>query len=164
MTMKPSISLRYQLQLNEFQEAFRIASFGQKGIMAWITTIIATGFMLWGFKLGFDNGGKFFIIFGATFSIMQLLIRFWLVPMMFKRQFIKMQLDKRTQGIDLYQTEFSLWNNDKSQTFPYSEVVKTAQGSSCYVLEMKNRVSVIIPTRAFADEQQHTLFKQQFKL
>lgn len=94
MAEKPTISLRYQLQLDEFQEAFRIASFGQKGIMAWTTTILATLLMLWGFKLGFDNGGKFYIIFGAMFSVMQLIIRFYLVPLMFKRQFIKMQIGR----------------------------------------------------------------------
>ncbi|WLF84021.1 YcxB family protein [Moraxella sp. ZY210820] len=162
MAEKPTISLRYQLQLNEFQEAFRIASFGQKGVMAWTTTILATLLMLWGFKLGFDNGGKFYIIFGAMFSVMQLIIRFYLVPLMFKRQFIKMQLDKKTQGIDLYQQNFYV-ANERGQYYPYQDVKKTAEGQSCYVLELKNHVAIIVPKRTLDTEQQ-TIFKQQFNI
>lgn len=162
MAEKATLSLRYQLKLEEFQEAFRIASFGQKGIMAWTTTIIATLLMLWGFKIGFDNGGKYYIIFGAIFSIMQLIIRFYLMPQMFKRQFFKMQLDKKTQGIDLYQQNFYI-ANDRGQYYSYSDVKKTAEGQVCYVLELKNHVAVIVPKRELSLEQQ-TLFKQQFKI
>lgn len=162
--VKPSISLRYQLQLEEFKEAFGMASFGQKGIMAWTTTILATAMMLWGVYLGVDQGGLFFIIFGAVFSILQLIIRFWLVPMMFRRQFVKHQLDKVTQGIDVYQTEFALVMNDRIQTHVYSDVQKAHQGNTCYVLELKNRVSAIVPKRAFKDVEQQQLFQRQFKI
>lgn len=161
---KATISLRYQLQLKEFQEAFKIASFGQKGITAWITTVLATAMMLYGVYLGFDTGGKFYIIFGAVFSIMQLVIRFYLVPAMFKRQFLKNKLDTVQQGIDLYQNEFVLWNNGRDKHLSYSEVQKTAEGESCYVLELKNRVSVIVPTRAFESVEQQQLFKSQFRI
>lgn len=160
---QPSISIRYQLQLNEFQEAFKIASFGQKGIMAWITTVFATAMMMYGVYLGFNQGGKFYIIFGAVFSILQLLIRFYLVPMMFKRQFIKNKLDSIQQGLDLYQTEFVFWYHGRERHFNYTDVQKTAEGENCFVLELNNRVSVIIPKRAFKDAEQQQLFKNQFK-
>lgn len=160
---KPSISLRYYLQLTEFQEAFKVASFGQKGIMAWITTVLATAMMLYGAYLGFDKG-KFYIIFGAVFSIMQLLIRFYLVPMLFKRQFTKNKLDSIERGIDLYQTEFAIWHNGREQRCNYQDVHKTAEGVSCYVLELKNRHSVIVPKSAFRDAEQQEMFKNQFKL
>lgn len=162
MAEQATISLRYQLKLEEFQEAFRIASFGQKGIMAWMTTIIATLLMLWGFKIGFDNGGKYYIIFGAIFSIMQLIIRFYFMPQIFKRQFLKMQLDKKMQGIDLYQKNFYL-ANDKGQYYAYPDVKKTAEGQLCYVLELKNHIAVIVPKRELTAEQQ-AIFKQQFKM
>lgn len=160
---KASISLRYRLELAEFQEAFKVASFGQKGVMAWITTVLATTMMVYGVYLGFDKG-KFYIIFGAIFSIMQLLMRFYLVPMLFKRQFINNRLDNIERGIDLYQTEFTIWHNDREQCYSYQDVHKTAEGVSCYVLELKNRLSVIVPKRAFRDAEQQEIFTNQFKL
>ncbi|MDO4223403.1 MAG: YcxB family protein [Acinetobacter sp.] len=164
MSEKPSISLRYQLQLAEFQEAFRIASFGQKGLAAWVTTLLASAMILYGFYLGIEQGGKYYIIFGGIFSVMQLIIRFYLVPMMFKRQFVKHRLDQITQGIDLQQTQFSLVMNERISHYNYQDVQKSHEGTLCYVLELKNRQSVIVPKRAFTSEQQQTLFKQQFKL
>lgn len=160
---KASISLRYRLELAEFQEAFKVASFGQKGIMAWLTTVLATAMMLYGAYLGFDKG-KFYIIFGAVFSIMQLLIRFYIVPMLFKRQFVKSKLDSIEQGIELYQTEFVIWYNGREKRFSYQDVHKTAEGLACYVLELKNHLSVIVPKRAFVDAEQQQLFKNQFKI
>lgn len=162
--VQATISLRYQLQLHEFEESFKIASFGQKGIMAWVTTILATGLIFWGFKLGFDGAGKYYIILGAVFSIMQLLIRFVFVPKIFQRQFQKTRLDELQQGIDLYQNEFVLLMGDRQKTYAYNDVQKAAEGKICYVLELKNRVAIIVPKRAFKDEAEQQLFKSQFKV
>jgi hypothetical protein len=36
-------------------------------------------------------------------------MRYWLLPMLFKRQFVRYQFGKSQQGIDLYQDYFELY-------------------------------------------------------
>lgn len=83
--------------------------------------------------------------------------------MMFKRQFVKYQFGKSEQGIDLYQDYAEIHANGRSQTIHYSEVQKFAAGKLTYMLELKSRMVVVVPKRAFNDGVSETTFVNTFK-
>lgn len=49
-------------------------------------------------------------------------MRYWLLPMMFKRQFVRYQFGKSEQGIDLYQDYFELYAAGRKQVVQYGDV------------------------------------------
>ena len=160
---QPALSLRYFLNLEESQDGFALATFGKKQFTRFITPAISLAIIGWGFYLGFNGVGRYYVALGAFFLIMQLLMRYWFLPMMFKRQFVKYQFGKSEQGIDLYQDHGELHANGRKNTFSYAEVANFASGKLTYMLEMKNRTVVIVPKRAFANAADQAIFENTFK-
>ncbi|MCQ5167704.1 YcxB family protein, partial [Roseburia hominis] len=89
------------------------------------------------------------VALGAFFLILQLIMRYWFLPMMFKRQFVKYQFGKSEQGIELFQDYAEIYANGRKQIFNYSEVQNFAIGKLTYMIELKNRTVIIVPKRAF---------------
>jgi hypothetical protein len=160
---QPSLSLRYFLNLEESQDGFALATFGKKQITRFITPVISIAIVLWGIALGVDGVGRYYVGLGIFFLVLQLLMRYWFLPMMFKRQFVKYQFGKSEQGIDLYQDYAQIYASGRSQTIAYSEVQRFAEGKLTYMLELKTRMVVVVPKRAFADATAQSLFKNTFK-
>ncbi len=160
---QPTLSLRYFLNLEESQDGFALATFGKKQITRFITPLVSIAIMVWGFMLGFSGVGRYYVALGAFFLIMQMIMRYWFLPMMFKRQFVKYQFGKSEQGIELFQDHAEIFANGRKQAFNYSEVQKFAMGKLTYMLELKNRTVIIVPKRAFEQSADQTLFEHTFK-
>lgn len=160
---QPALSLRYFLNLEESQDGFALATFGKKQITRFITPLVSIAIMVWGFMLGFSGVGRYYVALGAFFLIMQMIMRYWFLPMMFKRQFVKYQFGKSEQGIELFQDHAEIFANGRKQAFNYSEVQKFAMGKLTYMLELKNRTVIIVPKRAFQQSADQTLFEHTFK-
>ncbi len=160
---QPALSLRYFLNLEESQDGFALATFGKKQITRFITPLVSIAIMVWGFMLGFSGVGRYYVALGAFFLIMQMIMRYWFLPMMFKRQFVKYQFGKSEQGIELFQDHAEIFANGRKQAFNYSEVQKFAMGKLTYMLELKNRTVIIVPKHAFEQSADQTLFEHTFK-
>ncbi len=161
---QPALSVRYYLNLEESQDGFKLATFGKKQISRFLTPLVALGIVIYGFYLGFDSIGKYYVMLGGFFLLLQIAMRYWFLPTMFKRQFIKYQFDKSEQGIDLYQDAFELFSSGRpKQRFGYSEVVTFATGKLSYMLELKSKTVVIIPKRAFTTSEALSTFEHTFK-
>ena len=160
---RPTVSVRYYLNLEESQDGFALVTFGKKTFSRFLTPVISIAIIGWGIYLGFSDVGRYYVALGAFFLIMQGLMRYWLLPMLFKRQFVRYQLGKSEQGIDLYQDHGELHANGRKNTFNYAEVANFACGKLTYMLEMKNRTVVIVPKRAFANPADQTVFENTFK-
>ena len=106
---------------------------------------------------------RYYVALGVFFLVMQGLMRYWLLPMMFKRQFVRYQFGKSEQGIDLYQDYFELYAAGHKQAVQYSEVQTFAKGKLTYMLELKNKTVIIVPKRAFAQASDQTIFENTFK-
>lgn len=78
--------------------------------------------------MGFDGVGRYYVALGAFFLILQGIMRYWFLPMMFKRQFIKYQFGKSEQGIDLYQD--------------YAEILPMIVASWCHIAKCRILLSV----------------------
>ena len=159
----PSISLRYYLNLDESQDGFALVTFGKKTMSRFLTPVISIAIMLWGVYLGFSGVGRYFVALGAFFLLMQGIMRYWLLPMLFKRQFVRYQFGKSEQGIDLYQDHFELYAAGKKQSAQYADVQSFAIGKLTYMLELKNHTVVIVPKRALVDATEQGKFEQSFK-
>ncbi|MGB8695686.1 YcxB family protein [Acinetobacter sp.] len=161
---KPAVSLRYSLNLEESQDGFALATFGKKQLTRFITPLVSIGIIIWGFYLGFNGVGRYYVALGAFFLILQLIMRYWFLPMMFKRQFIKYQFGKSEQGIELFQDYAEIYANGRKQIFNYSEVQNFAIGKLTYMIELKNRTVIIVPKRAFEQQSaDQTVFENTFK-
>ncbi len=106
---RPTISARFYLNLEESQDGFALVTFGKKPITRFLTPAISIAIILWGIYLGFTGVGRYYVALGVFFLIMQAIMRFWLLPLLFKRQFVRYQFGKSEQGIDLYQDYFELY-------------------------------------------------------
>jgi hypothetical protein len=157
-----SLSLRYYLNLEESQDGFALATFGKKQITRFITPLVSLGILIWGFYLGFDGVGRYYVALGAFFLVLQLLMRYWILPTLFKRQFVKHQFGKSEQGLDLYQDYAQIFANGGSKTIHYNEVVNFAEGKLTYMIELKSRMVVIVPKRAFRDSHEQAIFTHTF--
>ena len=161
---KPAVSLRYSLNLEESQDGFALATFGKKQLTRFITPLVSIGIIIWGFYLGFNGVGRYYVALGAFFLILQLIMRYWFLPMMFKRQFVKYQFGKSEQGIELFQDYAEIYANGRKQIFNYSEVQNFAIGKLIYMIELKNRTVIIVPKRAFEQQSaDQTVFENTFK-
>jgi hypothetical protein len=166
--IKPTLSLRYILTLEESQDGFALATFGKKQFTRFITPVISIAIIVWGFYLGLDGVGGYYVALGAFFLILQILMRYWFLPMMFKRQFVKYQIGKSEQGIDLYQEKAEIFSNGHKKEFEYSNVQTFSSGRLTYMLELKvgqskSPTAVIVPKSAFKDVADQTLFENTFK-
>lgn len=160
---RPALSLRYYLNLEESQDGFALVTFGKKTFTRFLTPLISIAIIVWGIYLGFSGVGRYYVALGAFFLIMQGLMRYWLLPLLFKRQFVRYQFGKSEQGIDLYQDQFELYAAGKKQTVQYTEVQSFAIGKLTYMLELKNHTVVIVPKRAFTDSIDQNKFENSFK-
>ena len=160
---RPALSLRYYLNLEESQDGFALVTFGKKTFTRFLTPLISIAIIVWGIYLGFSGVGRYYVALGAFFLIMQGLMRYWLLPMLFKRQFVRYQFGKSEQGIDLYQDHFELYATGKKQSAQYAEVQSFAIGKLTYMLELKNHTVVIVPKRAFTDSAAQSKFENSFK-
>ena len=161
---KPALSARYYLNLEESQDGFKLATFGKKQISRFLTPLVSVGIILWGFYLGVDGVGKYYISLGLFFLILQALMRYWFLPMMFKRQFVKYQFGKSEQGIELFQDYLALFSSGRpKQVFHYADVQKFVEGKLTYMIELKNRTVVIVPKRAFESPTDQAIFINTFK-
>lgn len=160
---RPTLSLRYYLNLEESQDGFALVTFGKKTITRFMTPVISIAVILWGFYLGLTGVGRYYVALGVFFLLMQGLMRYWLLPLLFKRQFVRYQFGKSEQGIDLYQDQFELYAAGKKQTVQYTEVQSFAIGKLTYMLELKNHTVVIVPKRAFTDSIDQNKFENSFK-
>lgn len=159
----PTISLRYYLNLEESQDGFALVTFGKKTITRFLTPLISIAIIVWGIYLGLSGVGRYYVALGTFFLIMQGVMRYWLLPMLFKRQFVRYQFGKSEQGIDLYQSHFELYAAGKKQVTQYAEVQSFVIGKLTYMLELKNHTVVIVPKRAFTDTADQTKFEHSFK-
>ena len=161
---KPAVSLRYSLNLEESQDGFALATFGKKQLTRFITPLVSIGIIVWGFYLGFNGVGRYYVALGVFFLVLQLIMRYWFLPMMFKRQFVKYQFGKSEQGIELFQDYAEIYANGRKQIFNYSEVQNFAIGKLTYMIELKNRTVIIVPKRAFEQQSaDQTVFENTFK-
>ncbi|EEY92317.1 hypothetical protein HMPREF0026_01863 [Acinetobacter junii SH205] len=160
---RPTLSLRYYLNLEESQDGFALVTFGKKTITRFLTPVISIAVILWGFYLGLTGVGRYYVALGVFFLLMQGLMRYWLLPLLFKRQFVRYQFGKSEQGIDLYQDQFELYAAGKKQTVQYTEVQSFVIGKLTYMLELKNHTVVIVPKRAFTDSIDQNKFENSFK-
>ena len=151
----PTLSTRYYLTLEESQDGFALATFGKKQISRFLTPLVSIGIIIWGFSMGLNGVGRYYVALGAFFLILQGIMRYWFLPMMFKRQFVKYQFGKSEQGIDLFQDYAEIFNNGRSKVVHYNEVQSFAIGKLTYMLELKNRTVVIVPKRALRDAHEH---------
>ena len=158
-----SLSARYYLNLEESQDGFALATFGKKKFTRFLTPVVSIAIILWGFAMGFSGAGRYYVALGVFFLILQAIMRYWFLPMMFKRQFQKYQFGKSEQGIDLYQDHAEIFNNGRSKTVQYTDVQKFVEGKLTYMIELNSRTVVIVPKRAFQDAAQQTLFKNTFQ-
>lgn len=161
---KPALSARYYLNLEESQDGFKLATFGKKQISQILTPLVSIGIMVWGFYQGFEGIGKYYVFLGGFFLILQMLMRYWFLPMMFKRQFIKYQFGKSEQGIELFQEYMELFSSGRPKKIHhYADVVKFAEGKLTYMIELKDRTVVIVPKRAFETAEDKSIFINTFK-
>ena len=160
---KSSLSLRYYLTLEESQDGFALATFGKKQITRFITPLVCVAILIWGLYLGVDGVGRYYVALGAFFLVLQLLMRYWFLPMMFKRQFVKYQFGKSEQSLDLYQDHAEIFANGGSKTIAYSDVANFAEGKLTYMLELKSRMVIIVPKRALRDAHEQALLTNSFK-
>ncbi len=159
----PALSVRYHLTLEESQDGFALATFGKKQVSRFLTPAISVAVIIWGFYLGVQGVGQYYVALGAFFLMMQAAMRYWLLPLIFKRQFVKYQLNKAEQGIDLFQEKIDIYHNGRQKQVAYTEVQNFAEGKLTYMLELKDRMVLIVPKHAFADNQQQDLFTNSFK-
>lgn len=160
----PALSIRYFLNLEESQDGFGLATFGKKQFTRFLTPLVSVAILLWGIYLGFDGVGRYYVALGAFFIVLQMIMRYWFLPMMFKRQFEKYQFGSNEQGIDLFQNSAELFSSGRpKQAFNYGDVNKFAAGKLTYMIELKNSTVVIIPKRAFETQADQTLFENTFK-
>ncbi|ENW88951.1 MULTISPECIES: YcxB family protein [Acinetobacter] len=161
--LKPALSLRYFLNLEESQDGFALATFGKKQFTRFITPLISVGIIAWGIYLGLDGVGRYYLALGVFFLVLQMLMRYWFLPMMFKRQFVKYQFGKSEQGIALYQDYAEISANGRDKVVHYNEVQNFASGKLTYMIELKNRMVIIVPKRVFESTADQTLFENTFK-
>ncbi|MCH7337760.1 YcxB family protein [Acinetobacter sp. NIPH 2699] len=160
---RPTLSARYYLTLEESQDGFALITFGKKPFTRFLTPAISIAIILWGIYLGFTGVGRYYVALGVFFLIMQAIMRFWLLPLLFKRQFVRYQFGKSEQGIDLYQDHFELYAAGKKQTAQYNEVQSFIIGKLTYMLELKTKTVVIIPKRVFSNPADQSKFENSFK-
>lgn len=162
--IQPALSARYYLNLEESQDGFKLAALGKKQISRFLTPIVSVAIIGYGFYLGMETVGRYYVFLGLFFLLLQGLTRYWFLPMMFKRQFIKYQFGKSEQGIELFQDHAEIFSSGRpKKSFPYSDVQYFQEGKLTYMIELKNRTVIIVPKRAFADLADQSIFKNTFK-
>ena len=68
---RPTVSVRYYLNLEESQDGFALVTFGKKTFSRFLTPVISIAIIGWGIYLGFSDVGRYYVALGAFFLIMQ---------------------------------------------------------------------------------------------
>lgn len=155
----PSFSCRYQLTLAEAKEGFALATFGKKKITRFLTPMISVAIIIWGMSIGITGAGQFYVILGATFLVLQLLLRLVFLPRMFERQYIRSRMNEIPQGISLYQDGGILEAGGNEKEFKYHEIKNFMIGDKSYMLELLNQVVIIVSKDAVVATGQQALFE-----
>ena len=58
---RPTVSVRYYLNLEESQDGFALVTFGKKTFSRFLTPVISVAIMLWGIYLGFTGVGRYYV-------------------------------------------------------------------------------------------------------
>lgn len=180
-TDHPLISLRYTLSLPEAQEGFRMATRQRKGKAQFFVALVCALIIAWGFWLGFDDKGRYFVILGAFFFLSQATLQYGVMPWLFKRQYHKHQVGTVMQGIDVYANDVhsgdvhgsdvhagkvTLYHGPESrqdkQTFALHEVKSLQKGQLCYVLVFELDMMCMVPRRCVEQAKVASLFEQIF--
>ena len=159
----PSFSCYYQLTLDEAKEGFALATFGKKKVTRFLTPLISVAIIIWGISLGMDGVGKMYVALGATFLILQLILRLVFVPKMFERQYHRSRMHEVEQGIALYQDYGVISAGGNEKEFKYSEVQNFMIGQYSYMLELDNKMVIIISKAAVQATQQQEFFESVFR-
>ena len=159
----PSFSCRYSLTLSEAQEGFALATFGKKKLTRFISPMISFAIIIWGVSLGLAGVGKIYVMIGATFLLLHLLMRFFFLPRMFKRQYLRHKFGEVEQGIDLYQSYGVLMAAGREQNFNYTDVVKFIAGRVSYMLELQDKTVIILSKAAIEHTGQRAFFESIFQ-
>lgn len=162
-TQKPALSTQYVLSLEESQDGFKLATFGKKQGTQFVTPLISIGLIIWGFYNGLQTVGRYYVILGAVFLMVHTLIRYVLLPFIFKRQFVKFQLGKEEQALALYQDYIQITAHGKKRQIQYTDVKRFAKGTLTYMIELKTKAVIIVPQHAFKTVTDQTLFENSFK-
>ena len=155
----PSFSCRYQLTLAEAKEGFALATFGKKKISRFLPPIISVIIIIWGISLGASGDGKFFVVLGTIFLILQLLLRLVFLPKMFERQYFRSRMNEIPQGISLYQDGGVLEAGGNEKEFKYQDIKTFMIGEKSYMLELMNQVVIVISKDAVAKTGQQAFFE-----
>ena len=70
---KPTLSVRYFLNIDESQDGFGLATFGKKQFTRFLTPLVSLAILIWGFYLGLDGVGRYYVALGAFFIILQVI-------------------------------------------------------------------------------------------
>ena len=163
MTEQASFSCRYHLTLEESKEGFALATFGKKKFTRYLTPLLSVGIIIWGFYLGWQSIGQVYIILGFSFLLLQLLMRFVILPKLFSRQYERYQYGQVEQGIDLYQDSAVLIAADRQHRFAYSDVVRLIKGKISYVIELKDKTVIILSKSAIEATGKQDVFESAFR-
>ena len=158
----PSFACQYQLTLAEAKEGFALATFGKKKMTRFVTPLISVAIIIWGFSLGVQGDGKFYVALGATFFILQLLLRLVFLPRMFSRQYYRAKMDQIQQGIYLYQSHLVIEAGGNQKDFPYTDIINFMQGENTYTLEFSNKMVIIVSKAAVVQTGQQQFFESVF--
>lgn len=164
--VSPSFSCHYVLSLAEAQEGFRIATLGKNPFTRYLTPLLSVAIIAWGVYLhwkGLAATGQYFIILGAVFLLLQLLLRLVVLPKLFAHRYKKYSHFEQGSTIELYQQEAVLSIGERQQRFSYQEVARYRKGKLCYVIELKSRLIVIVSQQAVAQTGQQQLFERTFQ-
>lgn len=163
-TEKPLISLRYTLSLPEAQEGFRLATRQRKGYARFVMALACVLIMAWGFWLGFEDKGRYFVILGAFFFLSQATLHYGVMPWLFKRQYHKHQVGSVMQGIDVYASKVTLYHGPETrqdrQSFNLHEVKSLRKGTFSYVLVFELGMMCMVPCRSVEQADATALFEQ----
>lgn len=158
----PSFSCSYQLTLDEAKEGFALATFGKKKVTRYLTPLISVGIILWGLSMGVTGVGKMYVALGATFLILQLILRLFFMPKMFERQYVRSRMNEVQQGILLFQDYGVIEAGGNQKEFKYSEVKMFVAGQKSYILELDNKMVIIISKAAVSKTGQQDFFESVF--
>lgn len=157
-----SFNCSYKLTLDEAKEGFALATFGKKKITRFLTPLISVGIIIWGLSMGVDGVGKMYVALGATFLILQVVLRLFFMPKMFERQYVRSRMNEVQQGIQLFQDYGIIEAGGNQKEFKYPEIKTFVVGKQSYMLELDNKMVIIVSKAAVVATGQQYFFESVF--
>lgn len=161
-TTQAVLSIRYFLNLAESQDGFSMATFGKKPITRFLTPLISVALIAYGVYLGATDVGRYYVALGGFFLVLQLIMRFYLLPWLFKRQYVRHQFGLSEQGVDIYQDYVEFFASGRSKKIKYEQIKRLIQSKKTYLIELKDQTIIVVPKRALTDAAQQQQFVQAF--